>query len=114
VPRICTDLPQLDHAAEVHENPPAIGARAKEEACRGLVAGLRERAVVELVEAAAVAIPLAVEEDKSGLGRGIAPAGQRDVRELETGRGVFVIEAIDDDLRMRDQGAAEQCSEKRT
>jgi len=106
VPGIRVDLLDGDDAAEVDQNPAAVGAGVEEEILGRLILLRGDFAVVELVQVAAVAVPLAVNEGEHGLAGRVTLRWRRHVCELELGGGVLIAMMADNDLDLaaRDSG----------
>ena len=100
VPGIREHLLDVDDAAEINEQPPAFGAGVKEEVGGRLVFLGRQPSVGKDADAAAVAVPHAVNDRDLGGRGGRILGGRRHLLELEFRRRVLKIVITHLDLHL--------------
>ena len=80
MPRIRVDLVDLDDAAQIHYQAASLGAGIEKEVLGRLVRLAGDAAVVQLFDAAAVFVLLAVHDHEFGLGSGVGFGRWRQIR----------------------------------
>src|ERR1019366_9307466 len=108
VPGIRVDLFDAGRVPQIHLQPSAVSAGIEKEIFRGVVAVLRQLAVVKFFQTAAVTVGRAVHNGKLRRGRGVIRSRGRNCLEVKFGRGRVVAIEINGDFRGGLQGEAGQ------
>ena len=103
MPGIAVDLLNLNRAAQIDEQPSALGPGVEEKILLRLIFLGRKFAIMKFLQIASVFIPLTVNHRKLCFGSRIGFGRRWDVLKFESVRGAFVFVVINDHLDLAER-----------